>query len=309
MSGSASPPETSLTTAAPAARAASATRARLVSMLTATPAAVSSRMTGRTRSTSVAASIRSAPGRVDSPPMSTRCAPASRRRTPCPTAASRSAYRPPSEKESGVTLRTPITTGPGARTRSVTTRRYRSRQRRSPARVGLPSPPLTCSLEQVYDRSFGQHRAGPSRLVAIRGGPYALELASIEMAKLGGRAEAGKTAQTSPPSVVSNEHRVKNAAPCGAHFPPGSSIAPPRHRRPRYGEVPVIAFELMETASPASPTRSPPWRRLHSRSRHRRGSTPTVSSPSSPARSRRSCSPSWASSSSVAPAGARSPRC
>ncbi len=34
--------------------------------------------------------------------------------------ASRSVYRPPSEKESGVTLRTPITTGKSARTRSVT---------------------------------------------------------------------------------------------------------------------------------------------------------------------------------------------
>lgn len=88
--GSARPPETSLTIAAPASTQASATADRVVSTLTRTPAATSSRTTGRTRSRSVAASIRCAPGRVDSPPTSTRSAPASRIATPCATACDRS---------------------------------------------------------------------------------------------------------------------------------------------------------------------------------------------------------------------------
>src|SRR5690606_8841424 len=124
MAGSASPPETSLTTATPASSAAAATAARVVSTLMGTPAAAKSRITGSTRAISVSASTRSAPGRVDSPPTSTRSAPCSRMRTACATAASRSAYRPPSEYESGVTLSTPITTGPGPTTKSPTVRPY-----------------------------------------------------------------------------------------------------------------------------------------------------------------------------------------
>jgi hypothetical protein len=133
--GSASPPETSLTTAAPASSAAAATLARVVSMLIGTPAAASARITGTTRPISVSASIRSAPGRVDSPPTSTRSAPCARSSTPCATAASRSAYRPPSEKESGVTLSTPITTG-------LTGSAYGAGDRpRRPRRPPAPSAP------------------------------------------------------------------------------------------------------------------------------------------------------------------------
>ncbi len=47
---------------------------------------------------------RRAPGRVDSPPTSSRSAPASASARPCATAASASRKRPPSEKLSGVTL-------------------------------------------------------------------------------------------------------------------------------------------------------------------------------------------------------------
>jgi hypothetical protein len=109
--GSARPPDTSLTITAPAPRAAAATSARVVSMLSGTPAAASALITGSTRAVSVGPSTRSAPGRVDSPPMSMMSAPVRRSAMPCATAASTLAYRPPSEKESGVTLRTPITTG------------------------------------------------------------------------------------------------------------------------------------------------------------------------------------------------------
>ena len=88
--GSASPPETSLITAAPAPAVAAATLARVVSTLTGTPASTSSRTTGRTRSISVAASTRSEPGRVDSPPTSMMSAPIRCISTPCATAAARS---------------------------------------------------------------------------------------------------------------------------------------------------------------------------------------------------------------------------
>src|SRR5205807_8722650 len=52
--------------------------------------------------------LTSAPGRVDSPPTSIRSAPSSRRCSACSTALSASKYKPPSEKESGVTLTTPM---------------------------------------------------------------------------------------------------------------------------------------------------------------------------------------------------------
>src|SRR5664280_1291765 len=75
MSGSARPPETSLTTTAPASTHRAATSARIVSTDTATPAAASCVTTGRSRASSVSASTRTAPGRVDSPPTSTSVAP------------------------------------------------------------------------------------------------------------------------------------------------------------------------------------------------------------------------------------------
>ena len=63
--------------------------------------------------------MRAAPGRVDSPPISSRSAPSAIIRLAWVRAASRSANWPPSEKLSGVTLRIPITSGrgeiPGAR--------------------------------------------------------------------------------------------------------------------------------------------------------------------------------------------------
>ena len=86
--GSASPPETSLTSTAPASSAAAATSGRIVSTETATPSAASARITGTTRSSSSATSGRVAPGRVDSPPMSSRSAPSSRSAAPCAIAAS-----------------------------------------------------------------------------------------------------------------------------------------------------------------------------------------------------------------------------
>src|SRR5918999_4552342 len=65
-------------------------------------------MTGITRSSSCRSGTGSAPGRVDSPPMSSRSAPSNASRSPWLTAAWRSRKAPPSENESGVTLTTPM---------------------------------------------------------------------------------------------------------------------------------------------------------------------------------------------------------
>jgi hypothetical protein len=75
MSGSASPPDTSLITRAPASRAADATAALVVSTDSVIPPDASARITGRTRERSVSASTLNAPGLVDSPPTSMMSAP------------------------------------------------------------------------------------------------------------------------------------------------------------------------------------------------------------------------------------------
>src|SRR6056297_589252 len=111
MVSSARPPLTSLTMLAPACTAASATCARMVSMLTVIPAPDNSRITGNTRAHSSSGVIRWAPGRVDSPPTSITSAPCACITRACSTARSTESNSPPSEKESGVTFSTPHTTG------------------------------------------------------------------------------------------------------------------------------------------------------------------------------------------------------
>ncbi|MEG8034340.1 hypothetical protein QP157_03080 [Sphingomonas sp. LR61] len=88
MSGSARPPDTSLTIAAPSSTARSAVEAFIVSTLTGMPSATSCRTTGSTRSCSTGTGTRSEPGRVDSPPTSMMSAPAATRSRACCTAAS-----------------------------------------------------------------------------------------------------------------------------------------------------------------------------------------------------------------------------
>ena len=67
--------------------------------------------TGITRRSSSASLGAWEPGRVDSPPTSTMSAPAAAMARPCAIASSSAAKSPPSEKLSGVTLRTPIRRG------------------------------------------------------------------------------------------------------------------------------------------------------------------------------------------------------
>ena len=69
----------------------------------------SSSRTGTIRRNSSSAEIGACPGRVDSPPRSMTSAPSSTMANACATACAGSAYRPPSENESGVTFRMPIT--------------------------------------------------------------------------------------------------------------------------------------------------------------------------------------------------------
>src|SRR5690242_9073023 len=103
---------TSLIMPAPAATAARITSGLEVSMEIGTAQrAASASITGSTRASSSSVDTSAAPGRVDSPPTSSMSAPCSTIARPCATAASRSPYKPPSENESGVTLRMPTTRG------------------------------------------------------------------------------------------------------------------------------------------------------------------------------------------------------
>ena len=67
--------------------------------------------TGITRASSSSTLTSAAPGRVDSPPISMMVAPALIIRLACFTASISELWAPPSEKESGVTFRIPITWG------------------------------------------------------------------------------------------------------------------------------------------------------------------------------------------------------
>src|SRR5262249_36452751 len=84
------------------------------------------------RASSSASAPGVAPGRVDSPPISTIAQPCAAMRFACATAASAARKRPPSENESGVTLRIPMTTG-----RVPIWFRKSSRLARWSARIGL----------------------------------------------------------------------------------------------------------------------------------------------------------------------------
>ncbi len=112
MPGSRCKPQTSLMTEAPSRAASRATAALPVSIETATSkSATNASSTGLTRQSSSSADTGAWPGRVDSPPMSTIAAPSATIPLARATAEPGSKWRPPSENESGVTLRMPINTG------------------------------------------------------------------------------------------------------------------------------------------------------------------------------------------------------
>src|SRR5262249_29617804 len=101
-------------------------------------------ITGTTRSISICAAIGSAPGRVDSPPMSITTAPSSAIRRPVSTARCGSKFTPPSENESGVTLMMPMTAG-GVRISSLRPRG------RTKLIVALSRNPRSESVQSLLD--------------------------------------------------------------------------------------------------------------------------------------------------------------
>src|SRR5689334_6563618 len=115
---------TSLTSAAPARMARSATSAFTVSIETGTSVPrTSPSITGSTRSSSTSSGTGSDPGRVDSPPTSSTSAPSAASSRPWAIASAGSRNAPPSENESGVTFTTPMTAGAGNLSRSGSTLR------------------------------------------------------------------------------------------------------------------------------------------------------------------------------------------
>jgi hypothetical protein len=99
-------------TQTPRRAASRATLALLVSMeIGASNSAASASRTGTTRRSSSSSETGRWPGLVDSPPTSTIAAPSPTIALARATAEARSEWRPPSEKESGVTLRMPMSWG------------------------------------------------------------------------------------------------------------------------------------------------------------------------------------------------------
>ena len=110
MAGSVKP-VTSLMIDAPRRAQSCATSAWRVSTETTAPSATRPRTTGTMRSASSLGETGRWPGRVDSPPTSMMSAPSSSIWRPRWMAASGSRFLPPSENESGVTLRIPMMRG------------------------------------------------------------------------------------------------------------------------------------------------------------------------------------------------------
>src|ERR1700734_1930360 len=111
MPGSRCRPQTSLITQAPSRAALRATAALLVSMEIGASRSARASSAGTTRLSSSSSGTGTCPGLVDSPPTSTMAAPSATMARARATAAPRSEWRPPSENESGVTLRMPMSWG------------------------------------------------------------------------------------------------------------------------------------------------------------------------------------------------------
>jgi len=119
-SGSCRNPLTSFTMSAPAHNAARATAAFDVSMdMSPSHSPRNAATTGCVRAISCSTATGSAPGRVDSPPMSISSAPSAMRWRACASAAANSTCRPPSENESGVTFNIPITRARRDKSRAI----------------------------------------------------------------------------------------------------------------------------------------------------------------------------------------------
>ena len=101
----------SLTMSTPIASAARITSGLALSSETGQPSFSAPSSTGSTRRSSSSTLTACAPGRLDSPPMSSMSAPSLSSCSQCASAECTSKCWPPSENESGVTLTMPITLG------------------------------------------------------------------------------------------------------------------------------------------------------------------------------------------------------
>ncbi len=152
---------TSLIMPAPAWAVAVITSGVLVSTETrASNSRTSASTTGTTRSSSCWGGTGSAPGRVDSPPTSMIAAPSASIRSAWRRASSGTAWRPPSEKESGVTLRIPMTRG-----------KERSRRCRPHCRWVAVLVSIVFLLIERQRRPAGRLRVLPGRLSYRPGHP------------------------------------------------------------------------------------------------------------------------------------------
>src|SRR6266566_2281053 len=303
-------PETSFTIDAPASMAFEATAGFIVSIERGTGTfAARPRITGPTRRHSSSADTGSEPGLVDSPPMSTRSAPMSTRSRPWRRAASASKKRPPSENESGVTLRIPITR---VRSRTISPVRWRQivaglpiaannggflfHGTRAPGRNFIPpndkradhaGPVPPCGLPRIRGEGEGPEvRPGPPCIeTAGKGGGSARLLRQRREA---GRRESGERRQgrrrerrgrggpgpyetRRPVPICSPELVPRRTGSCpGAHRVPGKGARRPGLRGPF---VALRILQVLQGRGEGSPAqRTVPRNRRRIRRRGQGGS-------------------------------------
>src|SRR6266571_5299049 len=200
IAGSNVSPETSLTTSTPASAARRATSAFVVSIERSgrrgpsrASAGTTASSTGITRRSSSRSGTLRDPGRVDSPPTSMIAAPSSAIRTACSTAWRGRRKRPPSEKESGVTFRIPIT-GTLLPSGRAPRRRRSARGRASKWRnaSAISATAARASGRRVARRRISTKRAAspPGRRAARRGGTASRR--TQRNARLAGRRAPGR---------------------------------------------------------------------------------------------------------------------
>ena len=158
--GSAVSAETSLAMPAPAASAARSTPGWRVSTDTGTPSAASAATAGRMRRHSSASSTSTAPGRVDSPPISTMSAPAAASARPRPIAASGLGPVAAVGEAVGGHVDHAHDEGPPGGESGEAGRLSRARSGPAPGRA--PSPPAAVRGRALRASGWGRARAGRS---------------------------------------------------------------------------------------------------------------------------------------------------
>ena len=140
------------------------------------PSVTAWRTTGKTRANSSSSGNGSAPGRLDSPPMSRICAPSASSCSQCRKAAAVDACWPPSENESGVTFTMPMTRGSP-----------RSIRKRDVRHCGAPEPIVIRAVALAAPRRV-QAAVGAGSGATGGGPPVPLPVAGVRgVQSFGGR--------------------------------------------------------------------------------------------------------------------------